>query len=629
MSLYPASLYQRKTKPINKEAYKDMYAQSIENPEKFWAEEAKRLDWFSPWNQVKSGSLSEANVRWFEGGKLNVCYNCLDRHLEHHANEIAFYWEGNEPGLSRQLSYQDLYEAVCQFANALKNRGIKKGDCVCIYMPMIPEAIIAILACARIGAIHSVVFGGFSAESLCSRIQDAKASCLITADEIQRGDKIIPLENNVAYALKNCPHLHTVFVVEDKKKDRLSPYFDYHEAVKNQEKTCPCEIMEAEDPLFILYTSGSTGKPKGILHTTAGYLLYTHTTFQVTFDYQAGEVYWCTADIGWITGHSYLVYGPLSNRATSVIFAGIPTYPNPSRYWDIIDKYKVNIFYTAPTALRLLMASGNTFLESSSRESLRCLGSVGEPINPEVWEWYFHQVGKERCPIIDTWWQTETGGFLITPIVGITDLKPGSASHPFFGIKPQLIDNELYIEGSWPGQMRDIYGDHARFISQYLSNHPGKYCSGDGAYQDDEGYFWITGRVDDVIKVSGHRIGSAEVENAFLESPEVAEAAAIGIPHAIKGESICVFVVLKNQQKANESLKQILKDIVKQYLGSFASPDTIYFVKDIPKTRSGKMMRRLLRKITQGEKENLGDISTLANPDSIESLIEAVFKENS
>ena len=633
MNRYPANLYHRKTSPLDKTEFDLLYAQSIEDPNGFWSEQAEKLSWFKPWESVFEGSFETGDVSWFRGGKLNVCFNCVDRHLEKHGDEIAFMCEGNSPDESSKFTYQELYLAVSQCANALKSRGVNKGDRVCIYMPMIIEATVAMLACARIGAVHSVVFGGFSAEALANRIVDADCRCIITAEEAIRGEKIITLKTNVDEALKHCPNVHTVLIVRqtqhgvDKWNDERD--FDYHAFVAEQSTVCPCEEMDAEDPLFILYTSGSTGKPKGILHTTAGYLLYSMVTFQTVFDYVPGEIYWCTADIGWITGHSYVVYGPLANRATSIIFSGIPTYPDASRYWQIIDKYQVNIFYTAPTALRSLMAVGDEFLKTTWRTSLRCLGSVGEPINPEVWEWYFHKIGNSRCPIMDTWWQTETGGFLITPIAGVTDLKPGSASLPFYGIQPKVIDGKLYISAPWPGQMRDIYGDHARYIGNYFSQSIEAYCTGDGAHQDEDGYYWITGRVDDVIKISGHRIGSAEVENALVDDTRVAEAAIVSIPHAIKGESIYAFVILRQNQTMTNSLSDELKEHVKKEVGSFAVPDYIQFAKDLPKTRSGKIMRRLLRKIAQGDTENLGDISTLADPEVVKTLISSQKKATS
>ncbi|MBP9726292.1 MAG: acetate--CoA ligase [Gammaproteobacteria bacterium] len=625
MHRYPANLYHRKTAPFDKTEFDALYAQSIQNPAGFWAEQSKKLAWFQPWEQVFEGSFEKGDISWFRGGKLNACYNCVDRHVEKHGDETALLWEGNTPGESSSLSYSDLYLAVCQLANALKSRGVTKGDSVCIYMPMIMEAAIAMLACARIGAVHSVVFGGFSADALANRITDADCKCIITADETERGIKTIPLKKNVDEALKHCRNVHTVIVVNQYQKSTETwnddRDHDYHTLVSQQSTCCPCEEMDAEDPLFILYTSGSTGKPKGILHTTAGYLLYSMVSFQTVFDYQPGEVYWCTADIGWITGHSYVVYGPLANRATSVIFAGVPNYPDMSRYWQIVDKYQVNIFYTAPTALRTLMAAGDEPVKSTWRTSLRCLGSVGEPINPEVWEWYFHVIGNGHCPIMDTWWQTETGGFLITPIAGITNLKPGSATLPFFGIQPTLVEGELYIEASWPGQMRSIYNDHQRFITTYLSQVKNKYCTGDGAHQDDDGYYWLTGRVDDVIKVSGHRVGSAEVESALVDDHRVAEAAVVSIPHAIKGESIYAFVILKQNQIPTDALKSALKDQIKKEIGAFAVPEHIQFANDLPKTRSGKIMRRLLRKIANGD-DDLGDISTLADPDIIHTLIQ-------
>lgn len=635
---YPAELYIRKTEPKTKAQYDQLYQQSIEQPEYFWAKQAERLYWHQPADKILEGSLSTGNITWFKNAKLNACYNCLDRHLENHSNSIALIWEDNDPAISASYTYQQLHEAVCKFANALKARNIKKGDRVCLYMPMIPEASIAMLACARIGAIHSVVFGGFSPEALANRILDANCECIITADAGLRAEKIIPLKSNVDTALEQCPNVHTVFIVNYAKQNinlKQSRDLDYYSFVSTQPEYCECEIMDANDPLFILYTSGSTGKPKGVLHSTAGYLLYATTTFQVTFDYLPGQVYWCTADIGWITGHSYIVYGPLANRATSLIFSGVPNYPDFSRFWQIIDKHQVEIFYTAPTAIRAIMAAGDEFVNKTNRSSLKILGTVGEPINPEAWEWYFKNIGGKRCPIIDTWWQTETGGFMITPIAGITNLKPGSASLPFFGVQPILLDSNnnenqegrLFIKFPWPGLMNSVYGDHQRFIKTYLSEYKNYYFSGDGAKKDQDNFYWITGRVDDVMNISGHRIGTAEVESAILSIPKIAEAAVIGFPHKIKGEGIYAFVVLKAEcaqkylDKNNENiLLQELNARIKNQIGPFAKPEYIQITPDLPKTRSGKVMRRILRNLIHGEANALGDISTLADPDVVNKI---------
>lgn len=632
---HSALIYQRQTVPKTRAEYNELYQESLDQPEKFWAEQAKRLDWHQTFTKTVEGDLSSGDITWFKNGKLNACYNCVDRHLEKHSNSIALIWEDNDPNISAKYTYQELHKAVCQFANALKARNIKKGDRVCLYMPMIPEATIAMLACARIGAIHSVVFGGFSPDALANRILDADCQCVITADAGLRGEKLIPLKTNVDIALERCPNVHTVFTVNYAKQNIdfiENRDIDYHNFTSNQPEHCECEIMDANDPLFILYTSGSTGKPKGVLHSTAGYLLYAAITFQVTFDYQPGQIYWCTADVGWITGHSYIVYGPLANRATSLIFSGVPNYPDYSRFWQVIDKHQVEIFYTAPTAIRAIMAAGDEFVNKTHRSSLKILGTVGEPINPEVWEWYFTIIGNKQCPIIDTWWQTETGGFMITPIAGITDLKPGSASLPFFGIDPVLLDSKnqkntegrLFIQSPWPGLMKSVYGDHQRFIDTYLSEHKNYYFSGDGAKQDQDNYYWITGRVDDVMNISGHRIGTAEVESALVSCPEIAEAAVIGFPHKIKGEGIYAFVILKSEyQNNNINTHQLLDNInqqIKTQIGSFAKPEHIQFTPDLPKTRSGKIMRRILRKLVHGEADQLGDISTLADPDIVHKI---------
>jgi acetyl-CoA synthetase len=620
----PAKLYTRKTAPFTFEEFQKDYHYSISNPEEFWAEKAKLLHWDKPYDTVLEGSFEAGNFSWFTGGKLNACYNCVDRHLEEHADDIAMIWEGNEPTESETLTYQELHSRVCQFSNALKSRGIKKGDRVCLYMPMLLEAGIAMLACARIGAIHSVVFGGFSPEALANRILDSDCQAIITADEGLRGTKKIPLKENVDLALKQCSNVHSVFVVKhsgamiawNQNRDVW-----YHEITQEQSTDSHYELMEANDPLFILYTSGSTGKPKGVVHSTAGYLLYTMLTFQIAFDYQPGDVYWCTADVGWITGHSYMVYGPLANRATTLFYAGVPNYPDYSRFWQIVDKHRVTIFYTAPTAIRAIMAAGDENVLSSDRSSLKILGTVGEPINPEVWEWYFKVVGNSRCPIIDTWWQTETGGFMLTPIAGITDMKPGSATLPFYGVKPSIIDGTLYIDSSWPGQMITVFGDHERFKDTYFSQMKGKFFTGDAAEKDDDGFYWITGRVDDVINISGHRIGTAEIESALVEDPRVVEAAAIGFPDEIKGESIYAFVSLIKDVEVTDSLFDELTALVKKHIGSFAKPEKIQFVIDLPKTRSGKIMRRILRKIVNHQADELGDISTLADPSVVESII--------
>ena len=626
---------------INESEFQAMYEKSIESPDDFWASQAQSyLDWDTKWTEVKKTNINKGEVSWFSGGKLNASVNCIDRPLPANKNKIAFIWEGDNPAESKNITYQELHDEVCKFSNVLKLRGVKKGDRVCIYMPMIPEATYAMLACARIGAIHSVVFGGFSPESLKDRILDSDCQTVITADEGLRGGKVVPLKQNVDEALKGCPNVHTVLVVT-RTNAEISWNQDcdvrYEEISKNVSDECDPEVMDAEDPLFILYTSGSTGKPKGVLHTTAGYLLQTAISHKLVFDYKEDEIYWCTADVGWVTGHSYIVYGPLANCATSVIFEGIPTYPSPSRFWEVIDKHKVNIFYTAPTALRALMAQGDDFVESSSRKSLRVLGTVGEPINPEAWEWYFKVVGDSSCPIVDTWWQTETGAMMITPIAGFTPMKPGSATKPFLGIEPALLDENgkeiigegsgnLVIKSSWPSQIRTVYGDHQRCIDTYYSLYPGYYTTGDGARRDADGYYWITGRVDDVLNVSGHRLGTAEVESALVLHQQVAEAAVVGYEHEIKGQGIYCYVTLMSETSPSEDLKADLVQLVSKEIGPIAKPDIIQWAPGLPKTRSGKIMRRILRKIATNEIDNLGDTTTLADPSVVEELI--INREN-
>ncbi len=623
---------------VDEEKYQAMYKKSIEDPDAFWAEQAEEfIDWYKPWNKVSNWNYNnEVNICWFEGAKLNVSYNCIDRHLEKKGHQTAIIWEGDDPDSDKKITYNELHEHVCRFANVLKNRGVKKGDRVCIYMPMIPEAAYAMLACARIGAVHSVVFGGFSPESIKDRILDSDCQTVITADEGLRGGKTIPLKANVNKALQSCPNVHTVLTVQhtqgniewDNNRDIW-----YHEAMQAASTDCPPEEMDAEDPLFILYTSGSTGKPKGVLHTTGGYLLYTAITHKYIFDYHDGDVYWCTADVGWITGHSYIVYGPLANGAITLMFEGIPTYPDASRFWNVIDKHKVNIFYTAPTALRALMRDGDAAVKATSRKSLRLLGTVGEPINPEAWQWYYHVVGDARCPIVDTWWQTETGGVLITPLPGCTRLKPGSATRPFFGISPAIVDDSgnllqgaasgiLVITASWPGQMRSIYGDHKRFIETYFSRFPGYYFAGDGARRDEDGDYWITGRVDDVLNISGHRLGTAEVESALVLHKSIAEAAVVGCPHDIKGQGIYAYVTPMAGVEPDSKLQKELMELVRHEIGPIAKPDAIQWAPGLPKTRSGKIMRRILRKIAANEIDDLGDTTTLADPSVVTQLIE-------
>lgn len=622
---------------LDNDAYLRLYQQSVEQPDTFWAEQAKAfLDWFKPWDQVHASDLKQGRAEWFRGGKLNVAYNCIDRHLEKRGEQIAIIWEGDNPAESAHITYNKLHHNVSRLANVLKRRGVKKGDRVCIYMPMIPEAAYAMLACARIGAVHSVVFGGFSPDALRDRILDADCRTVITADEGVRGGKYIPLKANVDKALQSCPDVSTVVVVERTQGDVAwveGRDLWYHQALKEVDADCPAEPMDAEDPLFILYTSGSTGKPKGVLHTTGGYLLGAAMTHKYVFDYHEGDIYWCTADVGWVTGHSYIVYGPLANAATTLMFEGVPNYPDASRFWQVIDKHQVNTFYTAPTALRALMREGEVPVKATSRSSLRLLGTVGEPINPEAWEWYFHVVGDTRCPIVDTWWQTETGSILITPLPGATDLKPGSATRPFFGVQPVLLDEQgkeidgpgsgvLAIKASWPSQIRSVYGDHQRMVDTYFKPYPGYYFTGDGARRDEDGYYWITGRVDDVINVSGHRIGTAEVESALVLHDAVAEAAVVGYPHDVKGQGIYAYVTLMNGQEPSDELKKDLLTLVGKEIGSFAKPELIQWAPGLPKTRSGKIMRRILRKIACNELENMGDTSTLADPSVVDSLID-------
>jgi acetyl-CoA synthetase len=637
LSDFPQADATRKAAQLSAEDYQRLYRQSVEQPDVFWAEQAGEfLDWSSPWDQVQQCDLKTGAASWFKGGKLNVSYNCIDRHLAKRGDQVAIIWEGDNPSESAEITYKKLHHNVARLANVLKSRGVKKGARVCIYMPMVPEAAYAMLACARIGAVHSVVFGGFSPDSLRDRILDADCQTVITADEGVRGGKFIPLKQNVDKALQSCPNVSTVLVVQRTEGD--VEWVDgrdvwYHEALHGISNDCPPEPMDAEDPLFILYTSGSTGKPKGVLHTTGGYLLQAAMTHKYVFDYRDGEIYWCTADVGWVTGHSYIVYGPLANGATTLIFEGVPNYPDTSRFWQVIDKHDVNIFYTAPTALRALMREGPKPLENTSRESLRVLGTVGEPINPEAWEWYFHKVGKERCPIVDTWWQTETGGIMLTPLVSTTPLKPGCATQPMFGVQPVLLDDKgkelegatsglLAIKASWPGQIRGVYGDQKRMVETYFKPYPGYYFTGDGARRDQDGHYWITGRVDDVINVSGHRIGTAEVESALVLHDSVAEAAVVGYPHDVKGMGIYAFVTTMAGIEPDEALQKELLALVSKEIGSFAKPELIQWAPALPKTRSGKIMRRILRKIACNELDSLGDISTLADSTVVEGLIE-------
>ena len=623
---------------INKSKYEEMYKESISNPIKFWSEHGKRIDWIKNYEKVRDFSYDQKNlyIKWFEDGTLNASYNCIDRHLKNNGNKTAIIWEGDNPDEQKSITYYELHKNVCKFANVLKKLGAKKGDRITIYMPMIPEAAYAMLACTRIGAIHSVVFGGFSPEALAGRIEDCNSNLIITADEGIRGGKTIPLKQNTDEALKKASSCKKCLVIKRTNGDINwvnNRDFWYHELFEEVAETCEPEEMNAEDPMFILYTSGSTGKPKGVMHTTGGYMVYTSITHEYIFDYKPNEVYWCTADVGWVTGHSYIVYGPLSNCATTLMFEGVPNYPTSSRFWEVVDKHKVNIFYTAPTALRALMAEGEAPVKKTNRGSLRILGTVGEPINPEAWNWYNEIVGDKRCPIVDTWWQTETGGILITPLPGAIDAKPGSATKPFFGIKPVLVDNEnnelsgeaegnLCIEMSWPGQMRSVYGDHQRFVDTYFKTFPGRYFSGDGCRRDKDGYYWITGRVDDVINVSGHRMGTAEVESALVAHTDVAEAAVVGYPHDIKGQGIYAYVTLNIGVDSSDQLHAELKKWVRKEIGPIATPDLLQFSPQLPKTRSGKIMRRILRKIAANEYQDLGDTSTLADPSVVNDLID-------
>ncbi len=634
--VYPVSKEWAKRAWVDDSRYHEMYRRSVSDPEGFWGEHGKRLDWIKPYTKVKNTSFEDGvSIKWFEDGVLNVSANCIDRHLDTRADQTAIIFEGDEPTDSRDITYRELHDEVCRFANVLKSKGVRRGDRVTIYMPMIPEAVYAMLACARIGAVHSVVFGGFSPDSLANRILDCASTVVITADEGVRGGKKIPLKANTDEAVKQCPGVRSVVVVKHTGGDvGFNPGVDvwYHEEAQHVPPFCPPEEMNAEDPLFILYTSGSTGKPKGVLHTTGGYLMFAAMTHQYVFDYHDGDIYWCTADVGWVTGHSYIVYGPLANGATTLVFEGVPTYPDASRFWQVIDKHKVNIFYTAPTAIRALQREGDGPVKKTSRESLRLLGSVGEPINPAAWEWYHDVVGDGRCPIVDTWWQTETGGILITPLPGATPLKPGSATRPFFGVQPALVDasgniiegagsGNLVLLDSWPGQMRTVYGDHQRFIDTYFKTYPGKYFTGDGCRRDEDGYYWITGRVDDVINVSGHRIGTAEVESALVAHPKVAEAAVVGYPHDIKGQGIYAYVTLVAGEPSGEALRKELVDWVGKEIGRIAAPDVLQFAPGLPKTRSGKIMRRILRKIAENDPANLGDISTLADSTVVSDLV--------
>jgi acetyl-CoA synthetase len=622
---------------IDEAKYREMYARSLSDPKGFWAEQAKRLDWMKAPHKIDNWSFAPGNVsiKWFEDGVLNAAYNCIDRHLPKRANQTAIIWEGDDPAKSKHITYKELHDEVCRMANILRTRNVKKGDRVTIYLPMIPEVAYAILACARIGAIHSVVFAGFSPDSLAQRINDCDSKVIITADEGLRGGRKVPLKANVDTALEKTAGVDWVVVVKHTGGAvNMSPSRDlwYHDAAKVVTTECPCEHMHAEDPLFILYTSGSTGQPKGVLHTTGGYLVYAAMTHQYVFDYHDGDIYWCTADVGWVTGHSYILYGPLANGATTLMFEGVPNYPDNSRFWNVVDKHKVNIFYTAPTAIRALMQGGDEPVKKTSRQSLRLLGTVGEPINPEAWEWYYRVVGENRCPIVDTWWQTETGGILITPLPGATKLKPGSATRPFFGVVPEIVDADgkvldgeatgnLCITRPWPGMMRTVYGDHARFEQTYFSTYKGKYFTGDGCRRDEDGYYWITGRVDDVINVSGHRMGTAEVESALVAHAMVSEAAVVGYPHDIKGQGIYAYVTLMAGTQPSEELRKELVAWVRKEIGPIASPDQIQFAPGLPKTRSGKIMRRILRKIAEDEPGSLGDTSTLADPAVVDDLV--------
>jgi len=626
-----------KSAHINAKQYEAMYEHSITDTDGFWAEQAEQfVSWFERWDRVQDWDFAKGKIRWFEGAKLNASYNCLDRHLDTRGDQVAIIWESDDPAVDKKLTYRELHEQVCRFANVLKAHGVKKGDPVCIYLPMVPEAAIAMLACARIGAIHSVVFGGFSPESLKNRILDSDCRTVITADQGIRGGRIVPLKSNADKALESCPNVRTVVVLQRSGGEiewETGRDVWYHDEMVSASKDCPPEEMNAEDPLFILYTSGSTGKPKGVLHTTGGYLLFAAITHKYIFDYHDADIYWCTADVGWVTGHSYIVYGPLCNGATTLMFEGIPTYPSASRFWEVVDKHKVEIFYTAPTAIRALMGQGDEYVERTSRKSLRILGTVGEPINPEAWEWYHQVVGEGRSPVVDTWWQTETGGILITPLPGATPLKPGSVARPFFGVVPAIVDGDgnilegsaegtLVITRPWPGQMRTLYGDHQRFIDTYFKMFPGNYFTGDGARRDEDGYYWITGRVDDVINVAGHRMGTAEVESALVLHEAVAEAAVVGYPHDIKGQGIYAYVTLMSGFEPSAALRSQLVKHVRKEIGPIATPDVIQWAPGLPKTRSGKIMRRILRKVAANELDQLGDTSTLADPSVVEQLVE-------
>jgi acetyl-CoA synthetase len=622
---------------ISEADYFRLYQQSVADPDRFWAEHGKRIDWIKPFTKVRNAAFEgDVHIAWYEDGTLNASYNCIDRHLPKRAEQTAILWEGDDPAEDRRITYRELHDSVCRFANVLKARGVQKGDRVTIYLPMIPEIAVAMLACARIGAIHSVVFGGFSPDSLVGRIQDCRSTVLITADEGRRGGRAIPLKRNADNALRHCPEVRDVIVVRHtggnidwiEGRDLW-----YHEVCAAASPECPAEEMSAEDPLFILYTSGSTGQPKGVLHTTGGFLVYTSMTHEYVFDYREGEIYWCTADVGWVTGHSYIVYGPLANGATTLIFEGVPNYPDPSRFWQVVDKHSVRIFYTAPTAIRALMREGEEYVRRTSRRSLRILGSVGEPINPEAWLWYYDHVGEQRCPVVDTWWQTETGGILITPIPGATSLKPGSATRPFFGVEPVIVDNDgkvvdgpgegnLCIANAWPGIMRTVFGDHRRFVQTYFSHFPGLYFTGDGARRDADGFYWLTGRVDDVINVAGHRLGTAEIESALVAHPRVAEAAVVGFPHDIKGQGIYAYVTLKVTETPSEELRRELVAWVRQEISPIAAPDLLQWAPGLPKTRSGKIMRRILRKIAANEHDALGDVTTLADPAVVDELVD-------
>jgi len=622
---------------ISEDDYLRLYRESLADPDRFWGEQAKRIDWIKPFTKVQNASFKgDVHIAWYEDGTLNASYNCIDRHLPGRAEQTAILWEGDDPGVDRRVTYRELHDAVCRLANVLKARGVRKGDRVTIYLPMIPEIAVAMLACARIGAIHSVVFGGFSPDSLAGRIQDCRSTVLITADEGRRGGRAVPLKRNADNALRHCPEVRDVIVIRHtggtidwvNSRDTW-----YHEACAAASSDCPPEEMSAEDPLFILYTSGSTGQPKGVLHTTGGYLLYTSMTHEYVFDYRDGEVYWCTADVGWVTGHSYIVYGPLANGATTLMFEGVPNYPDPSRFWQVVDKHNVRIFYTAPTALRALMREGEEWIKRTSRRSLRILGTVGEPINPDVWLWYYDHVGEQRCPIVDTWWQTETGGILISPIPGATPLKPGSATRPFFGIEPVIVDNDgkrvdgvgegnLCLARAWPGMMRSVFGDHPRFVATYFLAFPGLYFTGDGVRRDEDGFYWLTGRVDDVINVAGHRLGTAEIESALVAHPKVAEAAVVGYPHDLKGQGIYAYVTLRVSEEPSDELRHELVAWVRQEISPIASPDLLQWAPRLPKTRSGKIMRRILRKIAANEHDALGDVTTLADPGVVDELVE-------